>query len=441
MGRRQQPQPVHELQVTAPALPHNPYHQLVLFWSLPPQQQSPLCPRRDFGLFVRRHHCRHCGLVFCSDCTCDRRPLPRFEYEAAPHQPPPLPFPLQRMSSPRRHQVHCTRPRVQGVQPEVPACGGAGARHQSGQRRAGAGAASPRVSLPLCLMAVRSATSVWDRTPTSSSDFSRQLPWLPPWAVQTSWGCCYRQLSPPPLCPPPPSHMRSGRCQRCYRRRSVRLHGLPALQLLRQRPARPRRCIREPLLQPLPRCHSHAEAGRVSLGLCRRHAAARGTHARGSRRRGPAGRWLLRRGACSCSLRPLYICNTLRPLDHYIFVTLCVLCVRSCCVTAPTPTRRRSAARRRCTSPSQAAGRTSARFSSRTAAIPTPPPPSTERRPFTGVTCAHSLSLRVTPPPRAVIDLQPRLVVMLLRCALHPTHRMQRLNTHLPAGTAVTKTL
>jgi hypothetical protein len=39
--------------------------------------------RRDFGLLVRRHHCRHCGLVFCGECTCDRRPLPRFEYRPA----------------------------------------------------------------------------------------------------------------------------------------------------------------------------------------------------------------------------------------------------------------------------------------------------------------------------------------------------------------------
>ena len=33
-----------------------------------------------FGLFLRRHHCRKCGLVFCAECSRGRAPLPEFGY-------------------------------------------------------------------------------------------------------------------------------------------------------------------------------------------------------------------------------------------------------------------------------------------------------------------------------------------------------------------------
>lgn len=33
-----------------------------------------------FTLLRRKHHCRHCGKIFCASCCRDRRPLPKFDY-------------------------------------------------------------------------------------------------------------------------------------------------------------------------------------------------------------------------------------------------------------------------------------------------------------------------------------------------------------------------
>ena len=42
--------------------------------SASPSCDSPVC-KSFFGLFVRRHHCRHCGHVFCSSHTPHVVPL------------------------------------------------------------------------------------------------------------------------------------------------------------------------------------------------------------------------------------------------------------------------------------------------------------------------------------------------------------------------------
>ncbi|KAK5789028.1 hypothetical protein VI817_008152 [Penicillium citrinum] len=42
--------------------------------SASPNCDSPTC-RSSFGLFLRRHHCRHCGHVFCSSHTPHMVPL------------------------------------------------------------------------------------------------------------------------------------------------------------------------------------------------------------------------------------------------------------------------------------------------------------------------------------------------------------------------------
>lgn len=42
--------------------------------SASPSCDSPTC-RSSFGLFLRRHHCRHCGHVFCSSHTPHVVPL------------------------------------------------------------------------------------------------------------------------------------------------------------------------------------------------------------------------------------------------------------------------------------------------------------------------------------------------------------------------------
>lgn len=34
----------------------------------------------QFNVLIRRHHCRHCGLLFCRYCAQDRWPLPKYEY-------------------------------------------------------------------------------------------------------------------------------------------------------------------------------------------------------------------------------------------------------------------------------------------------------------------------------------------------------------------------
>ena len=32
-----------------------------------------------FSLIVRKHHCRHCGAIFCVQCCREKRPLPKFD--------------------------------------------------------------------------------------------------------------------------------------------------------------------------------------------------------------------------------------------------------------------------------------------------------------------------------------------------------------------------
>jgi len=33
-----------------------------------------------FSIVVRKHHCRHCGVIFCAQCCREKRPLPKFDY-------------------------------------------------------------------------------------------------------------------------------------------------------------------------------------------------------------------------------------------------------------------------------------------------------------------------------------------------------------------------
>ena len=42
-----------------------------------PNESAERCGacREEFGLFRRRHHCRHCGYVFCADCSSQQYPL------------------------------------------------------------------------------------------------------------------------------------------------------------------------------------------------------------------------------------------------------------------------------------------------------------------------------------------------------------------------------
>nr|AVV26981.1 GTP-binding protein Rheb isoform 1 [Entosiphon sulcatum] len=43
---------------------------------------TPSCEacNKSFTLLVRPHHCRHCGGVFCDECTSSRCTIPKFEY-------------------------------------------------------------------------------------------------------------------------------------------------------------------------------------------------------------------------------------------------------------------------------------------------------------------------------------------------------------------------
>jgi FYVE zinc finger len=38
----------------------------------------------EFGLFKRRHHCRHCGKLFCSDCCNKETKIPLLGYDEEP---------------------------------------------------------------------------------------------------------------------------------------------------------------------------------------------------------------------------------------------------------------------------------------------------------------------------------------------------------------------
>ena len=53
-----------------------------VFVMSPPQadEAAPSCPacRSSFGFFLRRHHCRLCGGVFCDSCSKARVPIPRY---------------------------------------------------------------------------------------------------------------------------------------------------------------------------------------------------------------------------------------------------------------------------------------------------------------------------------------------------------------------------
>jgi FYVE zinc finger len=51
----------------------------LLTYLLQPDEASPSCDspkcRSSFNLFVRKHHCRHCGHIFCSEHTAYTIPL------------------------------------------------------------------------------------------------------------------------------------------------------------------------------------------------------------------------------------------------------------------------------------------------------------------------------------------------------------------------------
>lgn len=46
-------------------------------------EEAPQCNRcgKAFSLLLRRHHCRHCGLVFCGECCFTKLSLPEMGYE------------------------------------------------------------------------------------------------------------------------------------------------------------------------------------------------------------------------------------------------------------------------------------------------------------------------------------------------------------------------
>lgn len=43
-----------------------------------PDEDAAYCPKCEnvFGFFLRKHHCRMCGLVFCNECTSNRLECP-----------------------------------------------------------------------------------------------------------------------------------------------------------------------------------------------------------------------------------------------------------------------------------------------------------------------------------------------------------------------------
>eukprot|EP01116_Phalansterium_solitarium_P023631 TRINITY_DN838_c0_g1_i1.p1 TRINITY_DN838_c0_g1~~TRINITY_DN838_c0_g1_i1.p1 ORF type:complete len:755 (-),score=199.74 TRINITY_DN838_c0_g1_i1:438-2702(-) len=47
-----------------------------------PDNEAPTCPicRADFGIFMRKHHCRACGQIFCDSCSSFRLELPQGGY-------------------------------------------------------------------------------------------------------------------------------------------------------------------------------------------------------------------------------------------------------------------------------------------------------------------------------------------------------------------------
>jgi len=48
----------------------------------PPWEDSDRCMdcHREFAVFLRKHHCRHCGKPFCDSCSPHEVPIPKFGY-------------------------------------------------------------------------------------------------------------------------------------------------------------------------------------------------------------------------------------------------------------------------------------------------------------------------------------------------------------------------
>lgn len=46
-------------------------------------EQAPSCNLcyKNFSIFTRRHHCRHCAKVFCDKCTDNKLPIPKLKYK------------------------------------------------------------------------------------------------------------------------------------------------------------------------------------------------------------------------------------------------------------------------------------------------------------------------------------------------------------------------
>ncbi|GIX77868.1 zinc finger FYVE domain-containing protein 21 [Caerostris extrusa] len=60
--------------------PTSPFEVKEPFWV--PDKESPSCAKcqTKFALLTRRHHCRRCGNVFCSNCCENKLPLPRMSF-------------------------------------------------------------------------------------------------------------------------------------------------------------------------------------------------------------------------------------------------------------------------------------------------------------------------------------------------------------------------